>query len=55
MYDRNLTMNFPPDFHNCTGLNGLVNSLSNLPLLHQINRFKAANLTDLQIGKNNIM
>ena len=22
----NLTMKFPPDFHNCTGLNGLVNS-----------------------------
>ena len=26
MYGDNLTMKFPPDFHNYTGLNGVVNS-----------------------------
>ena len=46
MWGDNLTMKFPPDFYNNTALNGLINSL-----LHQIKWFQAANLTDLQKGK----
>ena len=41
-------VNCPPDFHNYTGLNGLVIFLSQF---HQINYFQAANLTDLQMDK----
>ena len=37
MFGHNLTMTFPPDFHNYKALNKLVNSISNLPSLHQRN------------------
>ena len=55
MCGHNLTMKFPPDFHNYTKLNGLLNSpSSNLLLLHQISWFLASDLPDLQKGEKNI-
>ena len=44
MCGNSFTRKFPPDFHNCIGLNGLVN-------FHQINWFYAANLVDLKKAK----
>ena len=51
MSGHNLTMKFPPDFHNYTGLNGLGNCSPNLPFLHKTNLFSVAKLNDLQKGK----
>ena len=43
MCGHNLTIKFPPDLRNYTELNGLWIPSPNLPLLNQINWFKAAN------------
>ena len=39
IFSHNLTMKFPPDYHNNTGLNEVENSFPNLPLFHQTKWF----------------
>ena len=55
MCGHNLGMKFPPDFHNCTGLNRLVNSCSYFTIAPPKKLILTWSLSDLQKEKNNIM
>ena len=55
MCGHNLTMKFPHDFHNCTGLNRLVNYCSYFTVAPPKKLILTWSLSDLQKEKNNIM